>query len=104
MAKFSVVFLTSEHKNLGIKKFPLIAPLFGIVDFDMAIFQGMEIIQIYVDVNIVDGIYLDTDALRNWRPEYKNANFYYLKWKKFVCQSQVEKNEQIIQILLIQMT
>ena len=90
LAKSQVVFLTSEHKNLGIKKFPLIAPLFGIVDFDMAIFQGMEIIQIYVDVNIVDGIYLDTDALRNWRPEYKNANFLLFN-NKFVCETQVEK-------------
>lgn len=90
LAKDQVVFLTSEHENFGVKKFSLIAPLFGIEDFDMGNCQGMEIMRIYVDVNIVDGINLDMDALRNWRPEFKHAKFLLFN-NKFTCETQVEK-------------
>ena len=50
----------------------------------------MQSKSIYVDVNIVDGVYLDTQALRNWRPEYQNAKFLLFN-NKFVCETQVEK-------------
>lgn len=91
LAKSQVVFLTSEYKNLDpLNQFPLIAPLFGILDFKMENFQGMNEILQHIDVNIVDGIYLDTDALRNWRSEYKNAKFLLIN-NKFTCESQVEK-------------
>jgi leucyl-tRNA synthetase len=33
--------------------------------------------ELHVDVNIVDGIELDVEALRKWRPEYKDAVFMY---------------------------
>ena len=34
-----------------------------------------ETIPLHVDVNIVDGLELDKDAFRKWRPEYKDATF-----------------------------
>ncbi|HTJ13514.1 MAG TPA: leucine--tRNA ligase [Dinghuibacter sp.] len=45
---------------------------------------------LHVDVNIVDGIELDTGAFRRWRPEYADAEFI-LEDGKYLCGSEVEK-------------
>ena len=45
---------------------------------------------IHVDVNIVHGDVLDTDAFRAWRPEYKDARFD-LEDGKYVCGWAIEK-------------
>lgn len=45
---------------------------------------------LHVDVNIVDGIELDTEAFRRWRPEYADAEFI-LEDGKYLCGSEVEK-------------
>ncbi len=34
-----------------------------------------EFDEIHVDVNIVDGVELDINAFRSWRPEFENAEF-----------------------------
>ena len=49
-----------------------------------------EVTPIHVDVNIVSNDVLDLDAFRNWRPEYKNAEFI-LEDGKYVCGNAVEK-------------
>ena len=46
--------------------------------------------RIHVDVNFVDNDVLDTDAFKNWRPEYKNAEFI-LEDGKYICGWEVEK-------------
>ena len=45
---------------------------------------------IRVDVNIVSNDILDTEAFRNWRPEYNNAEFI-LEDGKYICGYAVEK-------------
>jgi leucyl-tRNA synthetase len=45
---------------------------------------------LHVDVNIVDGLELDLDAFKQWRPEYANAQFI-LEEGKYICGSEVEK-------------
>ena len=45
---------------------------------------------IHVDVNIVDGVELDMEAFRRWRPEYAGAEFV-LENGKYICGSEVEK-------------
>ena len=45
---------------------------------------------LHVDVNIVENDVLDIDAFRNWREEYKNAEFI-LEDGKYICGSEVEK-------------
>lgn len=45
---------------------------------------------IHVDVNIVHADVLDTDAFRQWRPEYKDAEFV-LEDGKYVCGWAIEK-------------
>lgn len=45
---------------------------------------------IRVDVNFVDGITLDTEAFKKWRPEYANAEFI-LEDGKYICGSETEK-------------
>jgi leucyl-tRNA synthetase len=49
-----------------------------------------ETTPIHVDVNIVHGDILDTEAFRAWRPEYKNAQFI-LENDKYVCGWAIEK-------------
>ena len=46
--------------------------------------------QLHVDVNIVYNDILDVEAFKNWRPEYKNAEFI-LEDGKYICGWAVEK-------------
>ncbi|SEN59913.1 leucyl-tRNA synthetase [Chitinophaga rupis] len=45
---------------------------------------------LHVDVNIVDGTELDTDAFRQWKPDYREAEFI-LEDGKYICGSLLEK-------------
>ena len=45
---------------------------------------------IHVDVNIVDGYELDTEAFKRWKPELSAAEFV-LEEGKYICGSEVEK-------------
>ena len=49
-----------------------------------------EVTPIHVDVNIVHGDVLDIEAFKNWRPEYKNAEFI-LENGKYTCGWAIEK-------------
>ena len=46
---------------------------------------------IRVDINIVKDDILDTEAFRNWRPEFKDAEFVLEEGDKYVCGFAVEK-------------
>lgn len=46
--------------------------------------------QLHVDVNIVNGVELDTEAFKLWRPEYANAEFI-LEDGKYICNAEIEK-------------
>jgi leucyl-tRNA synthetase len=52
--------------------------------------KTMEVDQLHVDVNIVDGIVLDTEAFKKWKPDYANATFE-LEDGKYICGVEVEK-------------
>ncbi|NPD90834.1 leucine--tRNA ligase [Xylanibacter muris] len=52
--------------------------------------DSYDVTPIHVDVNIVSGDVLDTEAFRNWRPEYNNAEFI-LEDGKYICGWAVEK-------------
>lgn len=49
-----------------------------------------EVTSIHVDVNIVENDVLDIEAFKNWREEYKDAEFI-LEDGKYICGSEVEK-------------
>ena len=49
-----------------------------------------EVDQLHVDVNIVDGVELDTAAFKKWKPDYNNAEFI-LEDGKYLCGVEVEK-------------
>lgn len=46
--------------------------------------------EIHTDVNIVDGLQLDVEAFKKWKPEFSNAEFV-LEDGKYICGSEVEK-------------
>lgn len=46
--------------------------------------------ELRVDVNIVDGVELNTEAFKKWRPEYANAEFI-LEDGKYICGAEIEK-------------
>ena len=52
--------------------------------------KSMEVDQLHVDVNIVDGQVLDTEAFKKWKPDYANATFE-LEDGKYICGVEVEK-------------
>lgn len=52
--------------------------------------KTMEVDQLHVDVNIVDGQVLDTEAFKKWKPDYANAKFE-LEDGKYICGVEVEK-------------
>ena len=52
--------------------------------------KTIEVDQLHVDVNIVDGIVLDTEAFKKWKPDYANATFE-LEDGKYNCGVEVEK-------------
>ncbi|MBM3412358.1 MAG: leucine--tRNA ligase [Bacteroidetes bacterium] len=52
--------------------------------------NNYECDSIHVDVNIVDGLELDQEAFRNWKPEFSNTEFL-LEDGKYICGSEVEK-------------
>ncbi|MBD2704378.1 leucine--tRNA ligase [Spirosoma sp. BT702] len=49
-----------------------------------------ETTELHVDVNIVENDVLDTEAFKNWLPDYRNAEFI-LENGKYICGSVVEK-------------
>ncbi len=52
--------------------------------------KDYDVTPIHVDVNIVSNDILDIDAFRNWRPEFKDAEFI-LEDGRYVCGYAVEK-------------
>ena len=52
--------------------------------------NDLNVTPIHVDVNIVENNVLDLEAFKNWRDEYKNAEFI-LEDGKYICGSEVEK-------------
>jgi leucyl-tRNA synthetase len=46
---------------------------------------------LHVDVNIVDGIYLDIDAFKKWKPEFADAEFLLEDDGRYICDVEVEK-------------
>ncbi len=49
-----------------------------------------EVDQLHVDVNMVDGVTLDTAAFTKWKPDYAKADFI-LEDGKYICGVEVEK-------------
>lgn len=52
--------------------------------------KGMEVDQIHVDVNMVDGVELDIETFKKWKPDFANASFE-LEEGKYICGVEVEK-------------
>ena len=52
--------------------------------------QAHEVDALHVDVNIVDGVELDTQAFTKWKPDYAKAEFI-LEDGKYICGVEVEK-------------
>ncbi len=52
--------------------------------------KNYKVTPIHVDVNIVDDVTLDTEAFKQWRPEYATAEFV-LEDGKYICGTAVEK-------------
>jgi leucyl-tRNA synthetase len=46
---------------------------------------------LHVDVNLVDGLVLDIELFKKWRPEFANTRFIFNEENKFICGEMVEK-------------
>ncbi|MBC7884021.1 MAG: leucine--tRNA ligase [Saprospiraceae bacterium] len=91
LAKITTVLVSKKYSDLNtLGDNEILAKLYGIANYEKSKCSGMELTSLHVDVNMVDGIYLDIEVFRNWRPEYKNAKFL-LEDNKYICGTQVEK-------------
>ncbi|MGZ8557661.1 MAG: DUF559 domain-containing protein, partial [Chitinophagaceae bacterium] len=52
--------------------------------------HNYETDQLHVDVNIVDGVELDTEAFKKWKPDFADAEFI-LEDEKYICGTAIEK-------------
>ncbi len=52
--------------------------------------EQYETDELHVDVNLVDGVELDVDAFKNWKPDFADAEFI-LEGGKYLCGVEVEK-------------
>ena len=52
--------------------------------------NNYETDELHVDVNIVDGVELDTEAFKKWKPDFDNAEFI-LEDGKYICGTAIEK-------------
>lgn len=52
--------------------------------------NNYEVNELHVDVNIVDGVELDIEAFKKWRPDFANAEFV-LEEGKYICDVETEK-------------
>ncbi|MFI5132455.1 MAG: leucine--tRNA ligase, partial [Chitinophagales bacterium] len=52
--------------------------------------NNYETDELHVDVNIVDGVELDTEAFKKWKPDFNNAEFV-LEDRKYICGTAIEK-------------
>lgn len=77
--------LTDELANLISSK----APSFVIEK--KGLHKVAKIIPLHVDVSIVDGVELDLDAYRKWKPEYESAVFITEEDGKYICGIETEK-------------
>ncbi|MBS1928294.1 MAG: leucine--tRNA ligase [Chitinophagaceae bacterium] len=52
--------------------------------------ENYTVDKLHVDVNMVDGFILETEAFKKWRPDFANAEFI-LEDGKYICGSETEK-------------
>lgn len=52
--------------------------------------EGYKVNPLHVDVNMVNGYELDTEAFKKWRPDFETATFI-LEEGKYICGSETEK-------------
>lgn len=83
-----------EERNFGKQWEEMVKQLHEIFFKDSGVvlneIKEVNFSEIYVDVNIVNGIELDIEALRQWKEEFKNADFV-TEDGKFLCDTLTEK-------------
>lgn len=53
--------------------------------------DNMDTDELHVDVSLVDGVELNLEAFKKWRPEYADADFILEKDGKYICGTAIEK-------------
>ncbi len=82
--------LLSDTNNLGHKEYEAISKF---LESKTLNFTGssIKLSSLPVDINFVNNDKLDVEAFKNWRPEYKNAEFITNEDGDYICGSEVEK-------------
>jgi leucyl-tRNA synthetase len=91
--------LVDKYKNGEINKLQLISSIHSIKSLSEVFEENETKVNpehefsfqaIHVDISMVDNDILDIETFKNWRPEYKNAEFI-LEEGKYICGSEIEK-------------
>lgn len=87
MKEFEITGLDWEGRTkLVIEKY-----FYTIGDIDVSSIKTVNFSLLHVDVNIVDGVELDIEAYKKWRPEYADAIYISEDDGRFICSEMVEK-------------
>ncbi len=82
--------LENENSNLFHNALSLINKTIGIDENYIPTASAPKLSELYVDVNIVDGVELDIEAFKKSKPEFANALFI-LEDSKYICGIETEK-------------
>ncbi len=93
------VFVSARYNDKYAKKEITLKEFMDIIIEQVPHFKGYDknsiaiagITRLHVDVNIVDGLELDMEAFKKWRPAYANAEFVTEADGKFICTAETEK-------------
>jgi len=93
------IFISKNYFDQLVNKSIKIQSLLKSINKSQLLFEGAEEGHDYawfsnilhVDVNIVDGVELDKEAFRKWKPEFSNAIFVTEEDDKYICGVETEK-------------
>ncbi len=91
------VFISKSYYDQGLKL--NIETILKKVNAHINIFNGVElrndygflVSQLHVDVNMVNGIELDVESFKKWKPDFEDAVFITEEDGKYICGTEVEK-------------
>ncbi len=89
LTKIDVENVTTVFKKL--EEFYKNKTEFDEVEFWIDVPKAEILNKLHVDIGIVDGLILDTEGFKKWKPDFANAEFILEEDGKYICGSAVEK-------------
>jgi len=87
--------LISDYNFISTKVFEILSAKFGNKTDEIGTLviksESERVDPLHVDIGIVDGLELDKDAFKKWKPDFANSEFILEANGKYICGSAIEK-------------